>query len=93
MKTRPSDSELWQLLIEAEKRKSDSQLPMSARINSMQTFSACLREAQKRGYDYSSLRDAASTEMLCEQAKLRALSWKDSSVTARLEFLHRMLAH
>jgi hypothetical protein len=67
MKTRLSDSELWQILAEAEERKSDSQLALAARINSMQTFSACLREAQKRGYDYSSLRNRARMELLREQ--------------------------
>ena len=86
-----SDSNLWLTLIEAEQRKSDSQLPMPARINSMQTFSACLREAQKRGYDYLSLRHAANAELLREQAQLRALSWKDSRITARLEALHCLL--
>ena len=92
MKTRLTDAELWLATVEAEARKSDSRLPMPARINSMQAFSACLREAQKRGYDYSSLRGAANAELLREQAQLRALSWKDSRITARLEALHCLLS-
>jgi|GEM_PF-4458023 len=41
------------------------------------------------GYALAALNRA---ELLREQAHLRALSWKDSRVTARLETLHRLLS-
>jgi hypothetical protein len=92
MKPRLTDAELWQATVEAEARKSDSSLPLDARMRSFETFTQCLREAHKRNYDYSKLRGAANAELLREQAQLRALSWQDSRVTARLETLHRLLS-
>ena len=60
MKTRLTDAELWQAMIEAEERKSDSSLPLDARMRSFETYTLCLREAAKRGYDYVGLRAAAA---------------------------------
>lgn len=55
-----SDAELWQCLSEAEQRKSDSTLPLDARIRSFGTYALCLREAHNRGFDYSTLRARAT---------------------------------
>lgn len=57
-----TNKELYQCMIEAEQRKSDSDLPMDVRIRSMETFTICLREADNRGFDYSSLKQAAMAE-------------------------------
>lgn len=59
MKTKLTDAELWQAMIEAEERKSDSTLPIDVRVRSFETYAICLREAHNRGYDYNSLRAKA----------------------------------
>lgn len=59
-KTRLTNRELWQALSEAEARKSDSSLPIDARVRSAETFGLCLREAHNRGFDYQSLKIAAA---------------------------------
>lgn len=61
MKTNLTDSELCQIMLEAETRKSDDSLPIEVRIRSSETYSICLREARNRGYDYSSLIAKAAT--------------------------------
>jgi hypothetical protein len=60
MKTRLTNKELWQCLSEAEDRKADSSLPLDVRIRSMETYAICLREADNRGYDYSTLKAVAA---------------------------------
>ena len=59
-KQRLNDTELWQCLNEAEQRKLDGSLPIDVRIRSAETFAICLREASNRGYDYSTLKQAAA---------------------------------
>lgn len=54
-----TDAELWQCLSEAEARKSDKSLPIDVRVSSFETYSICLREADNRGFDYSTLRAKA----------------------------------
>jgi hypothetical protein len=54
-----TNAELWQVMIEAEQRKGDSALPIDARVRSLQTYTMCLREAQRRGFNYTTLQDAA----------------------------------
>jgi len=60
MKTKLTDKELWQCLTEAENRKSDKDLPLDVRVRSMETYTICLREADNRGYDYSTLKAVAA---------------------------------
>ncbi len=57
--TKLSDKELWQCLKEADDRKSDGGLSIDVRVRSFETYSICLREADNRGYDYSTLKAAA----------------------------------
>ncbi len=61
MKTKLTDHELWQCLSEAEARKSDSTLPLDVRVRSMETYAICLREADNRGYNYSTLKAIATS--------------------------------
>lgn len=55
-----TDKMLWQCLEEAEQRKSSKDLPIDVRVRSAETYAVCLREAHNRGYDYASLKAAAS---------------------------------
>lgn len=59
-KTRLTNAELWTCLKEAELRKLDRSLPMDVRIRSHETYAICLREADNRGFDYSTLEAAAA---------------------------------
>jgi hypothetical protein len=56
MQTALTDSQLWQCLNEADARKSDGSLPIDVRVRSLQTYTLCLREAHKRGYDYTTMK-------------------------------------
>ena len=60
MKTKLTDAELRQCLLEAEERKSDSTLSIDVRVRSFETYSMCLREAHNRGFNYATLRDLVS---------------------------------
>jgi hypothetical protein len=60
MKTQLTDAELWQCMTEADQRRSDRSLPLDARVRSFGTYTACLREASKRGYTYAGLRAAVA---------------------------------
>ena len=62
MKTKLTDTELWQAMVEAETRKSDRSLPLDVRIRSFETYTLCLRAAANRGYDYAGLRAAADAQ-------------------------------
>lgn len=57
MKTQLTNAELWQSMIEAEQRKGDNALPIDVRVKSFKTYTMCLREAHRRGYDYDALRE------------------------------------
>lgn len=59
MRTALTDKELWTCLDEADARKSDNTLPIDVRIRSLETYAICLREADNRGYDYTTLKAKA----------------------------------